>query len=392
MKATHHNEPRARRLVRSLIALSLTLCVLRAAPAFALDSGDIVIANARGEVRLVTGGVTHAPRDGALLEPPATLRTGHDGSVDLRQGATTVSVGPDTVLEFPALAERGAPIDRIVQPSGSAFYDIGKRAGRKLRVETPYLVGVVKGTQFNVVAQDQAATISLYEGLLEIRAADDSSSVDIGAGEVASRKQGDRAIGVMRMNEPTPRPARPGPAPAVGGSPPVPGIEGDALMAGEHAADQPLVSGMIDTFVQVRPVVPRGTEVQESPGVPPVITHVVVDSPAAGAAVPPLAGEPAVADSPVGVNPGPVVADLPGSGVDAPVTVGGADLHIDGGNSGESGDQSGHGDTGGGSGNGNGNGNAGSNSSGNGNGNSGNGDNSNHGREDDGVHGLAHKK
>ena len=109
-----------------------------------------------------------------MLELPATLRTGRDGAIELKQGATTVSVGPETLLEFPALEKRGAPIDRIVQPRGNAFYNIGKREGRKLRVETPYLVGVIKGTQFNVAAQDERTTISLFEGLLEVRASDDS--------------------------------------------------------------------------------------------------------------------------------------------------------------------------------------------------------------------------
>ncbi len=74
-----------------------------------------------------------------------------------------------------------------MQPRGTAFYNVGKRGGRKLRIETPFLVGVVKGTQFNVVAQDDATTISLFEGLLEVRSADDSDVVDLHAGEIASR-------------------------------------------------------------------------------------------------------------------------------------------------------------------------------------------------------------
>ena len=274
MKATHHNEPRAWRLVRPLITLSLTLCMLGATPVFALDSGDIVITNLKGEVHFVVGGTSRVLRDGAVLEPPATVRTGHDGSLDLRQGATTVSVGPDTALEFPALEKRGAPIDRIVQPSGSAFYDVGKRDGRKLRVETPYLVGVVKGTQFNVVAQDKGATISLYEGLLEIRAADDSAVVNIKAGEVASRRDGDRAIGVIHMNEPSTRPPRPSPAPATGGQPPTPTIEGDALMAAGEAPDQPVVAGVMDTFVAAKPAVPPSISVEVPANLSAVSTNV----------------------------------------------------------------------------------------------------------------------
>jgi hypothetical protein len=159
-------------------------------------------------------GAERKVRAGGALELPATVRTGRDGSVELRQGATTVSVGPETLLEFPALEKRGAPIDRIVQPRGNAFYDIGKREGRKLRVETPYLVGVVKGTQFNVAAQEGSATISLFEGLLEVRAADDSDVVNLKAGEVASLKRGDKSISVLKMDAgktPTSsRPASPG--------------------------------------------------------------------------------------------------------------------------------------------------------------------------------------
>ena len=113
--------------------------------------------------------------------------------MELRQGATSISVGPDTLLEFPALETRGGPIDRIVQPRGNAFYSIGKRSGRKLRIETPFLVGVVKGTQFNVAAQDHSTTISLFEGLLEVRSADGSDVIDLRAGEIAiARSHGRR--------------------------------------------------------------------------------------------------------------------------------------------------------------------------------------------------------
>src|SRR4051794_31854759 len=223
MKATHHNEPRARRLVRPLIALSLTLGCLGAAPAIAIDSGDIVIANLAGEVHFTVAGAERTLRVGTALTPPAEVRTGADGAVELHQGATSVSVGPDTVLEFPPLAQRGGPIDRIVQPKGNAFYDIGKREGRKLRVETPYLVGVVKGTQFNVAASDETTTISLFEGLLEIRASDESSVVDITAGEVAARGRVDKTIGVFKMDSgKVPPPRAPG-ARNDGTSAPAPG-------------------------------------------------------------------------------------------------------------------------------------------------------------------------
>jgi hypothetical protein len=206
-------------VVRKMMALSLALAALLAGPAFALDTGDIVVENVKGDVRVTMNGSAKSVRAGGVLELPATIDTGRDGAIDLRQGATTISVGPETRLEFPALEQRGGAIDRIVQPRGNAFYSIGKRAGRRLRVETPYLVGVIKGTQFNVAAQDEATTISLFEGLLEIRASDDSSVIDLKAGEIASRKRGGKSISVIKMEGGITPPVQRGPAgPGGGGS------------------------------------------------------------------------------------------------------------------------------------------------------------------------------
>jgi hypothetical protein len=190
-----------RSLVRHRLVLKLACALLLAAPAAnALDSGDIVVVSSKGEVYITVNGTPRKLPAGAVLEPPATVRTGRDGNIELRQGATSVNVGPETLLEFPALEKRGAPIDRIQQPRGNAFYNIGKRDGRKLRVETPYLVAVIKGTQFNVAAQDESTTISLFEGLLEVHASDDSDVVDLKAGEIAARRRGEDSITTIRMD------------------------------------------------------------------------------------------------------------------------------------------------------------------------------------------------
>jgi hypothetical protein len=199
MSANNHNVA-GPTVVRVLRAAFLWLALALAAPSFAADSGDIFVTSLRGDVQITVNGTVRAIRAGGVLELPASVRTGHDGSIELRQGATTLSVGPDSLLNFPALERRGAPIDVIQQPRGNAFYDIGKRTGRKLRVETPYLVGVVKGTQFNVAVQDDATTISLFEGRLEVRASDDSDVVELMAGEIAARKRGDNSINVIRMD------------------------------------------------------------------------------------------------------------------------------------------------------------------------------------------------
>ena len=220
-------------IVRFVAALALA-AILSAAPAHAVDSGDIVVASVKGEVHIVSNGTERALKAGAVLEPPVSVRTGRSGTVVLKQGATSINIGPDTDLEFPALEKRGAPIDRIVQPRGNAFYDIGKREGRRLRVETPYLVGVVKGTQFNVAAQADSTSISLFEGRLEIVAPDAAAIVDLHAGEIAARKRGDSGIGVVKME--------PGQSPPQTRAP-AGGARNDGSGSAAQSASEPRVAG-----------------------------------------------------------------------------------------------------------------------------------------------------
>jgi hypothetical protein len=183
------------RTIAAALLVAAAVLVVPAAQAF--NSGDIVVDGAKGDARLAQAGKEREARRGMVVLVPATLRTGRDGIVDLRQGTTLVNVGPGTVLEFPAAQERGAPVERIVQSQGNAFYDISKRDGRKLRVETPYLVAVIKGTQFSVSVQDGLTSISLVEGSLEILSPDGGATVDLSAGEVATRRQGDAGITVV---------------------------------------------------------------------------------------------------------------------------------------------------------------------------------------------------
>src|SRR5262249_33337290 len=146
----------------------------------------------------------------------------------------------------------------IVQPRGNAFYDIGKREGRKLRVETPYLVGVIKGTQFNVAAQEASTTISLFEGRLEVRAADDSDVVDLKAGEIASYKRGDKSISVLKMDAGK-APTNSRPTSRNDGSKDDPSPATPRVTPGSELADLPAASGTInvrtdvDVNAEVRP-------------------------------------------------------------------------------------------------------------------------------------------
>jgi hypothetical protein len=196
---TDRPAPPAAVVARMLLACVLCLLLpLRAAAS--PDAGAIVVVAVKGEVQVTAGDRTEDARAGSTLELPATLRTGRDGSVDLRQGDTTIGIGPDTQLDFPAPAATGGTLDRIVQPAGNAFYNVGPQGNRRLRVETPLLVAVIKGTQFNVAVAPDSSTISLFEGRLDVLATETGiESVELNAGEIAVRRSGEKVIRVLKL-------------------------------------------------------------------------------------------------------------------------------------------------------------------------------------------------
>src|ERR1044072_807548 len=185
----------------TLIAVLLACVPLSLTQAAATASrGDIGGVIVHGTVSATSAGVPVPLSAGAILQLPATVRTGADGAVELRQGPSTFAAAGNTELEIPQSAAEDGLIERIIQIRGNAFYSIGKRTGTRLRVEAPYLVAVIKGTQFNVAAQDDSTTIALFEGHLEVRASDDSDVVDLDAGEIAIRRRGDVSISGLRLN------------------------------------------------------------------------------------------------------------------------------------------------------------------------------------------------
>jgi FecR protein len=200
-----------RHLSSVLLVTMLNAAVASAGP----PTLDVMVTSVQGEVQVTGQARRLEVHKGDVLPLPATIYTGPSGSIELRQGNTTLSAAPNSQLMIPAPAVPGEAIDRVIQSRGNAFYNVAKRATSKLHVESAYLVAVIKGTQFSVVAQDDSATISLYEGRLEVRATDGSDIVDLQAGEIAVRHANDGVIRMLRMDSGEPLAHRaPAPSPA----------------------------------------------------------------------------------------------------------------------------------------------------------------------------------
>ena len=126
----------------------------------------VTVTAVAGVVDVTMAGNTVAVSSNSTVLLPARIVAGHDGNVGLTQAGTNINVANDTDVEIPAEAVDGDLIARLVQHRGNVFYDVAPRDVGKLRVETPLLVAVIKGTQFNVAVQQDSTTISLFEGRL----------------------------------------------------------------------------------------------------------------------------------------------------------------------------------------------------------------------------------
>jgi hypothetical protein len=166
-----------------------------------VDDSRISVTAVAGQVDVTMAGEAVTVERDATVLLPARIVTGHDGTLGLTQAGTNITVSSDTDIEIPAEAVDGNLVARLVQHRGNVFYDVAPRDIGKLRVETPFLVAVIKGTQFNVAVGDDRTTISLFEGSLELRTPDDSNVFELNAGEIAIRSLIDDSIQIVGMND-----------------------------------------------------------------------------------------------------------------------------------------------------------------------------------------------
>ena len=165
------------------------------------DASRIAVTEVAGSVDVTMAGRSVAVRQDSTVLLPARIVTGADGTLGMTQAGTHIKVAHDTDVEIPAEAVDGNLVARLVQHRGNVFYDVAPRDLGKLRVETPFLVAVIKGTQFNVAVQADRTTIALFEGQLQLLTPDGTGVVELNAGEIAIRSLIDDAIRVVGMDD-----------------------------------------------------------------------------------------------------------------------------------------------------------------------------------------------
>jgi len=116
-----------------------------------------------------TDGKTWAPVTQGMSVPNASwINTGDHGRVALSRGTDTMFIGAYSLV---ATVERGSaarPVSDVRQPFGTVTIDLKKRGYDQMKVTTPYMAAIVKGTQFTVTAGRQRSTLGVNRGLVEV--------------------------------------------------------------------------------------------------------------------------------------------------------------------------------------------------------------------------------
>ncbi|MGE4229880.1 MAG: FecR family protein [Dongiaceae bacterium] len=155
----------------------------------------------QGNVRIRTAGEEARgwqPLDGAILiAGDGEVATGADGIAVLANGIDRIELSPNSHVVLPAPVEGPSLLTRIRQRLGRVFFDVGPRPERRFEVEAPFLVVLVKGTQFTVASNYIGNSVEVREGTVEARpAGGDGAGTLVTAGETASIRAGSNTLSV----------------------------------------------------------------------------------------------------------------------------------------------------------------------------------------------------
>jgi ferric-dicitrate binding protein FerR (iron transport regulator) len=131
---------------------------------------------------------------GASVQPGGEIRTGDGGMVVLHHGEDRVRLLANSTLALPPEKDAG-PMTRLKLWIGRAFFQVKSRPAWSFEVDTPYLVGVVKGTAFTVDVSRFGSTIAVSSGLVAV-AKPGGPAVDVGVGKTARAYAGLEGVAV----------------------------------------------------------------------------------------------------------------------------------------------------------------------------------------------------
>lgn len=153
---------------RIALAGNLTIALCLASTGAWGQTGEWLVRKSSGDVWIAAPGAQQvALAPAAALKPGDQVRTGQNGRALLVRGDESILISPNSTIGLPKENSKGL-LTTIIQERGTIVLDVEKRSEKHFEVETPYLVAVVKGTQFRVSVDGRASKVDVLSGQVEV--------------------------------------------------------------------------------------------------------------------------------------------------------------------------------------------------------------------------------
>jgi len=119
--------------------------------------------------------------NGMTVPNTAWINTGPGGRVLLKRDDAVLMVHPYTLVTAFATDSTGR-FTEVRQPFGKIAIDVKKRGYDHMKVNTPFMAAVVKGTQFKVSVDRRASSLSVQRGRVEVTDRVTGERASVGAG------------------------------------------------------------------------------------------------------------------------------------------------------------------------------------------------------------------
>ena len=121
---------------------------------------------------------------GEVIADTRYVRTMTSGHLELTRGTETIELDPNTQLRI--LDRNGQHFTTVMQDYGQVTIAADVENVKHFAIETPYLVAVVKGTQFTVTSDDHGSIVKVKRGLVGVTDKLSHKRVDVPAGQQLS--------------------------------------------------------------------------------------------------------------------------------------------------------------------------------------------------------------
>jgi FecR protein len=147
------------------------------------EAADWTVTKLHGMVyaEAASGGWVRLSRGDAVVDGRA-IRTLRSGNAVFARGSETVAFGPGTQAEITDRPGR-RPFTTVLEQIGTVGVSAEALAVRHFSVETPYLVAVVKGTEFTVRTDAGGSDVAVSRGLVSVTSRSGRRTVLLPAGQ-----------------------------------------------------------------------------------------------------------------------------------------------------------------------------------------------------------------